>query len=202
MPMALIKRYSNRKLYDTQAKRYITLEGLGDLIRRGEEVRITDHETGEDITALILAQTVFELEKRVRSGLPGAVLTNLIRAGSDTLSQLRGAFTPEDSTGRVNAEIERRMLHLIQQGELDEEQGLRLLEKLIAAGESAPASGWIGTEVLERTLKQRGIPSRADVQALARRVEALSAELEGLSPTPAPKAPKSRPPRGKSTKRK
>ncbi len=200
--MAIIKRYSNRKLYDTQAKRYITLEGLGDLIRRGEEVHITEHETGEDITALILAQTVFELEKRVRTGLPGAVLTNLIRAGSDTLSQLRGAFTPEDSPSHVNAEIERRMLHLIQQGELDEEQGLSLLEKLVTAGEPTPATGWSGTEVLARTLKQRGIPSRADVQALARRVETLSTELERLSATPVPKASRSRTARGKSTKRK
>lgn len=179
--MPIIKRYSNRKLYDTQAKRYITLEGLGDLIRQGEEVRITDHETGEDITALILAQTVFELEKRLKGGLPGTVLTGLIRAGSDTLDQLREVLTLGDAQAHIDAAIEQRIQYLIQQGELEAEQGRKLLDKLIAAGQSAAEPAWIGEKVLVRTLKQRGIPSREDVQQLSRQVEALSAELEQLA---------------------
>ncbi len=186
--MPIIKRYSNRKLYDTQAKRYITLEGLGDLIRQGEEVHITDHETGEDITALILAQTVFELEKRLKGGLPGTVLTGLIRAGSDTLGQLREVLTFGDAQAQVDAEIEQRIQYLIKQGELDAEQGRKLLDKLIAAGPSAAEPAWIGEKVLAHTLKQRGIPSREDVQQLSRQVEALSAELEQL----AAQAPKTR----------
>jgi len=181
--MPIIKRYSNRKLYDTQAKRYITLEGLGDLIRQGQEVHITDHETGEDITALILAQTVFELEKRLKGGLPGAVLTGLIRAGSDTLGQLRDVLTPDDSTAHVDAEIERRVRYLVEQGELDAEQGRRLLNRLIAAGQTAPEPPHLSETLLTRTLKQRGIPTREDVQQLSRRVEALSAELEQLAPS-------------------
>ena len=181
--MPNIKRYSNRKLYDTQAKRYITLEGLGDLIRQGQEVHITDHETGEDITALILAQTVFELEKRLKGGLPGAVLTGLIRAGSDTLGQLRDVLTPDDSTAHVDAEIERRVRYLVEQGELDAEQGRRLLNRLIAAGQTAPEPPHLSETLLTRTLKQRGIPTREDVQQLSRRVEALSAELEQLAPS-------------------
>ncbi len=178
--MPVIKRYSNRKLYDTEAKRYITLEGLADLIREGAEVHITDHETGEDITALILAQTVFDLEKRLKGGLPGTVLTNLIRAGSDTLSQLRGAFTAEDSEARIDAELEHRLQVLVQQGELDQDQAARLLDQLIAAGQTVPLPERITGQVVSRALKQRGIPSRAELQRLVRRVEALSVELDEL----------------------
>ncbi len=181
--MPIIKRYSNRKLYDTQAKRYITLEGLGDLIRQGQEVHITDHETGEDITALILAQTVFELEKRLKGGLPGTVLTGLIRAGSDTLGQLRGVLTPDDSAAHVDAEIERRVLYLVERGDLDAEQGRRLLDQLLAAGPATAEPAGLSEKLWARTLKQRGVPTREDVQELSRRVEALSAELEQLAPS-------------------
>ncbi len=178
--MPVIKRYSNRKLYDTEAKRYITLEGLAALIREGAEVHITDHETGEDITALILAQTVFDLEKRLKAGMPGNVLTNLIRAGSGTWTQLREALTPEDARARIDAEIERRVQYLVEQGNLDQAQGAHLVDQLIAAGEHEPVPEWIGQQVLTRTLKQRGIPSRKDLQQLVRQVEALSKELDQL----------------------
>ena len=47
----LIKRYPNRKLYDTAARRYITLEGVAELLRRDEEVHVVDYATGEDLTA-------------------------------------------------------------------------------------------------------------------------------------------------------
>ncbi|MGD8735253.1 MAG: polyhydroxyalkanoate synthesis regulator DNA-binding domain-containing protein, partial [Anaerolineae bacterium] len=54
--MTRIKRYPNRKLYDTEAKQYITLEGIAALIRQGNEVQVIDHATGEDLTALTLTQ--------------------------------------------------------------------------------------------------------------------------------------------------
>ena len=48
----VIKRYENRKLYDPQARRYVTLEGLGELVARGEDVRVVDQKTGEDLTTV------------------------------------------------------------------------------------------------------------------------------------------------------
>ena len=54
--MLVIKRYPNRKLYDTEAKRYITLDGIAELIRQGAEVRVIDHTTDEDLTAVTLTQ--------------------------------------------------------------------------------------------------------------------------------------------------
>lgn len=79
--MPVIKRYPNRKLYDTDAKRYITLNEIAALIRAGEEVVVTDHATDEDMTAVILTQIIFEQEKLQKGFLPKSVLTNLVRAG-------------------------------------------------------------------------------------------------------------------------
>ena len=70
MPMNIIKRYPNRKLYNTSSKQYITLEGIADLIRAGEDVQILDHTNGEDLTALTLTQIIFEQEKKKSGFLP------------------------------------------------------------------------------------------------------------------------------------
>lgn len=90
--MPIIKRYPNRKLYDTEAKRYVTLETITQMIHEGQEVQVVDHETGEDLTNLTLSQIIFEQEKKGSGLLPRALLTNLVRAGGDTLDQVRRAL--------------------------------------------------------------------------------------------------------------
>ena len=56
----LIKRYENRKLYDTRARRYVTLDGIARLVVLGEDVRVVDQASGREITSTVLAQVVFE----------------------------------------------------------------------------------------------------------------------------------------------
>lgn len=87
--MPIIKRYPNRKLYDTEAKRYVTLENIALMIQEGREVQVIDHETGEDLTNLTLSQIIFEQEKKGSGFLPRSLLTNLVRASSDTFDQVR-----------------------------------------------------------------------------------------------------------------
>jgi polyhydroxyalkanoate synthesis repressor PhaR len=60
----LIKKYANRKLYDTRTSRYITLEGISDLLRQGAEIQVVDRETGRDITSVTLSQIVTTEERR------------------------------------------------------------------------------------------------------------------------------------------
>src|ERR1700737_5341013 len=60
----LIKKYANRKLYDTQTSRYITLEGISRLVRDGHEIEVVDRDTGRDLTPLVLSQIVMGDEKR------------------------------------------------------------------------------------------------------------------------------------------
>lgn len=87
--MPTIKRYPNRKLYDTEAKRYVTLENIALMIQGGRELQVIDHETGEDLTNLTLSQIIFEQEKKGSGFLPRALLTNLVRASSDTFDQVK-----------------------------------------------------------------------------------------------------------------
>ena len=77
----VIKRYSNRKLYDTQESRYVTLEELEELIRAGKEIAVVDVSTGEDLTSVTLAQIILENERSHRAALPTAFLHQLIKHG-------------------------------------------------------------------------------------------------------------------------
>lgn len=76
----LIKKYSNRKLYDLNRSRYITLEEVADLIRQGGRVKIVDADTQEDLTNITLVQVLLEEEKR-RNLLPVSFLHQLIKYG-------------------------------------------------------------------------------------------------------------------------
>ena len=75
MPV-LIKRYANRKLYNTASSRYITLKGISELIREGHDIQVIDNETGEDITSIALSQILVDDQKqhpqyhRPRRGYP------------------------------------------------------------------------------------------------------------------------------------
>ena len=60
----LIKKYANRKLYDTRTSKYITLEGIADLVREGHEIKVVDRGTGQDLTQVTLSQIVLSEEKR------------------------------------------------------------------------------------------------------------------------------------------
>jgi PHB/PHA accumulation regulator DNA-binding domain/Poly(hydroxyalcanoate) granule associated protein (phasin) len=60
----LIKKYANRKLYDTRTSRYITLESIAGLVRDGHEIKVVDRETGQDLTQVTLSQIVLSEEKR------------------------------------------------------------------------------------------------------------------------------------------
>src|SRR5262245_24491497 len=77
----VIKRYSNRKLYDTQESRYVTLEELEELIRAGKEISVVDVSTGEDLTSVTLAQIILENERSHRATLPTAFLHQLVKHG-------------------------------------------------------------------------------------------------------------------------
>lgn len=77
----IIKRYANRKLYDTRASRYVTLEEIEELIRQGQEVKVVDADTGDDLTTLTLAQILLESERNRRGYLPAAFLHQLVKHG-------------------------------------------------------------------------------------------------------------------------
>jgi polyhydroxyalkanoate synthesis repressor PhaR len=78
--MRIIRRYSNRKLYDTQESHYVTLSQVATLVRSGEEIRVIAKETNNDLTAATLALIIFEEEKR-GPRLPINGLRRIIQTG-------------------------------------------------------------------------------------------------------------------------
>lgn len=78
----VIKRYTNRKLYDPQTSGYVTLEEIEAMIRAGREISVVDVATGEDITSVVLAQILLEKERQHRMALPTAFLHQLIQYGA------------------------------------------------------------------------------------------------------------------------
>ena len=82
----IIKKYANRRLYDTSAGRYVNLEDLAARIRKGEEIQVLDVASGEDLTRVILTQIIVEDAKGQSTGLPLELLRQLIVA-SDQAGQ-------------------------------------------------------------------------------------------------------------------
>jgi polyhydroxyalkanoate synthesis repressor PhaR len=96
----IIKRYGNRKLYDSEAKRHISLEEIAQLVRGGEEIQVIDNTTNEDITSQTLTQVIYEEGKKGRNPLSSDVLHDVIRWGNhvldDSLKQFRDSIEKLD----------------------------------------------------------------------------------------------------------
>jgi polyhydroxyalkanoate synthesis repressor PhaR len=181
--MVTIKRYPNRKLYNTEAKQYITLDGIADLIRNGDEVHVIDHTSGEDLTALTLTQIILEQEKKQGGVMTNSFLTGLIRTGGDRLSALQRSLpSPLQFWRQIDDEIKQRIQALVQQGELSREEGKTLIEKLARQGmKRLSDSRSVTEEELETFIKQRNIPTQADIRRLNDQIEALTQKIEDMT---------------------
>lgn len=106
----VVKRYSNRKLYDTTTSRYVALDDIAAMVRRGEEVEVTDNETGSDLTAVTLAQIILEDERRRSGVLSLSLLRDLVRSGGTTIADVTARSLEtlgemREAAGRRVAEI-------------------------------------------------------------------------------------------------
>ena len=114
----LIKRYANRKLYDTSESRYVKLEEIADMVDRGEEVQIIDNETKEDITRISLAQI---LVRRGRTGSLGDSMTSLRDLVVNTGEQLTKRIS--DPVTTLRSSVEDSVQKLLKTGEERAEKG-------------------------------------------------------------------------------
>jgi polyhydroxyalkanoate synthesis repressor PhaR len=115
----LVKRYANRKLYDTCNSRYVTLVQIAEYVRAGEDVRIIDNTTKEDLTNVTLAQIIYEEEKKGDDGRGSSVRTlrSMIQEGRERLLEsLRegpmGRLLPRDGASDGEAREEGGGVHL------------------------------------------------------------------------------------------
>jgi polyhydroxyalkanoate synthesis repressor PhaR len=105
-PRRVIKRYSNRKLYDTKDSRYVTLLQIAEMVRTNEEVQIIDNNTKEDLTEVTLAQIIYEEQKAHSRNVPLQTLKELIHTRTEkVLEGLRegpiGRLIPGAKAGDV-----------------------------------------------------------------------------------------------------
>ena len=160
----LIKKYSNRKLYDTRSRRYITLERIGELVRGGENVHVVDRGSGEDLTSVTLSQIVLDTQRRRHGAVPEKVLQQLVRAPTEAL---REAVRQSVSAGQ----------DLMAQAE----------DRLVRAPERAIE------DAIDRALRGLKIPSQKEFDRLERQVRELVKKVDALkSGTPRARTPKSK----------
>ncbi|MCD6034852.1 MAG: polyhydroxyalkanoate synthesis repressor PhaR [Rickettsiales bacterium] len=86
--IVIIKKYPNRRLYNTQTSSYITLDDLREMIRREEEFEVQDAKTGKNLTHSVLAQIIFDQESKGSSLLPTTFLLQLVRFYDDNVQSL------------------------------------------------------------------------------------------------------------------
>jgi polyhydroxyalkanoate synthesis repressor PhaR len=106
----VVKRYANRKLYDTTTSRYVALDDIAALIRSGEEVEVTDNETGADLTAVTLAQIILEEERRHKSISSLPLLRELVRYGGDAIAGVNRGL---EALGEMRDLAEKRVSDLV-----------------------------------------------------------------------------------------
>jgi polyhydroxyalkanoate synthesis repressor PhaR len=114
-PVVVVKKYANRRLYNTETSSYITLDNLADMVRQGRDFVVYDAKTGEDITRSVLTQIIVEEEGKGRALLPTAFLRQLIGFYGDQmqslvprfLEQAMGAFAQQQE--QVRATMQKTM---------------------------------------------------------------------------------------------
>ncbi len=166
----LVKRYANRKLYNTSTSRYITLKGIAELIEEGREVRVIDNETGEDITSVTLSQILVDTERSHRT-VPGSVLSDLIQRSGDVLYSALRRGVGDASEGLE--EFQRNVRRLLG------EHGARV-KGLEWVALSKPDLESIVQGALERGMRALDLPRRSDLERLHQKLDDALLRLEEL----------------------
>jgi polyhydroxyalkanoate synthesis repressor PhaR len=128
----LIKRYPNRKLYDTESSAYVTLEDIAAMVKAGREIKIMDHKTGADITNVTMAQIVFEEEKRKKSVLPIGTLKDLIQQRGEQVREFVDRIVHENPLQHAKEEAEERMQSILKKSETVREESSKFFKDIVA----------------------------------------------------------------------
>jgi hypothetical protein len=130
----LIKKYGNRKLYDTRTSRYITLDGISRLVREGAEIEVVDRESGRDLTPLILSQIVTSEEKRGGAAANGgshrssAALLDYVRSALNVPAAIVGTEV-EKRRGDVEAIVDEAIENALRRLSIPTRREIERMEK-------------------------------------------------------------------------
>jgi len=189
----VIKRYTNRKLYDTVESRYVTLDEIAQMIKGGAEVKIIDNRSKEDLTSVTLAQIIFEEEKK-RSHMPLGFLREIIRNGGDAVT----GFYQEKVSAPITAKLGERLHEVKSRAEhLREEVETRVrgvtsllrredgspVNQAVAAGEKAieDLRGKVDATVKQALDAMHAPALMAEVEKLQKKLVELEKKIEQLT---------------------
>jgi polyhydroxyalkanoate synthesis repressor PhaR len=175
----LIKRYANRKLYNTETSRYITLKGIAELLEADQEVRVIDNESGEDITSVTLSQILVDTERSNRA-VPGNLLSELVQRGGDALyGALRRSMG--DASEGID-DFQRNMRRLLGSKEHQEGSGRDWMVF------HPPDLDRVLQRTIERVFKALDLPRRSDIEALNQRLDRVVEAIESVEGSRRPPA--------------
>jgi polyhydroxyalkanoate synthesis repressor PhaR len=181
--MHVVKKYANRKLYDTRDKQYLTMGQLAELIKAGEEVSILDNETGENLTSAIVSHLLAREKGDDEKAVPSSVLIQMLRKGRGTLfgygkkyiSLWQTAFTMSRD------EIEKLVNALVSDKELSEFEGKSLKKEIVSF--TSNLKTWIIENIdhrVDEVLKMMNLVTKDQLSELIKKVEDLARQVKDM----------------------
>ncbi len=176
-----IKKYANRKLYDTTDKKYISRKRLSELIKQGEDIVIIDNETGEDLTASIVSGLIATTSGKAGGGtVSSGVLIQLFRKGGNALTDYAKRYVSlwQKSFTLAEDEIDSMVKTLVKNKEISKSEGNRLKNEII--GYTTSLKDWISDTVdarLKEVLSATNLATKNQVAELSQRVNTLEEKL-------------------------
>lgn len=177
----IIKRYSNRKLYDTEDKRYITLEQIQQLVQDGQDIKVVENQTGEDLTTVTLSQILLEQEKRKEGKLPKSFFMDLVQRSSSTVVDFmrKNVLQYFDSSLLSEEQLSENVDQLVKAGEIPQDEAKQLKDEIKTRTQSFKHRL---DELVERrvqdVLSKLNIPTKAELDRLNQRLDELTKKLE------------------------
>lgn len=177
----IIKRYSNRKLYDTEDKRYITLEQIQQLVQDGQDIKVVENQTGEDLTTVTLSQILLEQEKRKEGKLPKSFFMDLVQRSSTTVVDFmrKNVLQYFDSSLLSEEQLSENVDQLVKAGEIPQDEAKQLKDEIKTRTQTFKQRL---DELVERrvqdVLSKLNIPTKAELDRLNQRLEELTKKLE------------------------
>ncbi len=179
--MRVIKKYATRRMYDVENSRFITLEKIADLIATGEEVRVIDDKTGNDITPTVLAQIILEQQRSRQnlSSVPG-LLCELIKKGTGSVLDFleRPVLGPIELFSLTEEKVKKIIKKLVKKGEVSRVENDNLIRGLLTKVKKSKKA--LETFVKE-TIAGMNIPSKVEFEKLKSEIKKLKGQIAAIS---------------------
>ncbi len=185
-PVITIKKYANRRLYNTATSSYVTLEHLAEMVKEGAEFIVTDAKTGEDITRSVLTQIIVEQEAKGQNLLPIKFLRQIIGFYGDSLGGLlpryletsMEAFSQNETHMRRVMQETFKGLFPVQRLEEMGKQNMALFENAMRMFN--PFASTRGAPAQQQPSAPQAAAKTEDIDALRAQLNAMQAQLERL----------------------